>query len=157
MLSLRDLRFKNLLIFITVMLVVAALVWVPTAGNAQDVKIKKVVIKHSDPASGQQMYADYCAPCHGITAKGNGPAGPALKEPATNLTQLAKNNDGKYPAAHVRTVLQFGTSTAAHGSKDMPIWGPLFHSLNSGRPTSRADTQLRISNLNRYLESIQEK
>src|SRR5574340_396335 len=105
MLSLRDLRFTNLLIFITVMLVVAALVWVPTTGNAQDVKIKKVVIKHSDPASGQQMYADYCAPCHGITAKGNGPAGPALKEPATNLTQLAKNNDGKYPADRKSTRL----------------------------------------------------
>ena len=44
--------------------------------------------------------------------------------------------------------------TPAHGSKDMPVWGPIFMPLAVIAP---ADVQLRIRNLTNYLESLQVK
>jgi mono/diheme cytochrome c family protein len=99
------------------------------------------------------MFNSYCAPCHGKGGKGDGPAATALKVPPANLTQLAKKNNGKFPADHVATILRTGVS-GAHGSSDMPVWGPLFASV-SGKDQSLV--QMRISNLIHYLESLQEK
>jgi mono/diheme cytochrome c family protein len=55
---------------------------------ASQVTIKKTAIPRTNAASGQEMYIAYCASCHGRDAKGNGPAAPALKIPATDLTTL---------------------------------------------------------------------
>ena len=99
------------------------------------------------------MFHCYCAPCHGANDKGNGPAAGSLKNPPANLTQLTKKNSGKFPADHVTTVLRNGVS-GAHGSSDMPVWGPLFSQV-SGHDD--ALVQMRISNLVHYLETIQEK
>lgn len=43
---------------------------------------------------------------------------------------------------------------AAHGSKDMPIWGRAFAALS---PHDDAVVQQRISNLTSYVNSLQEK
>jgi mono/diheme cytochrome c family protein len=100
------------------------------------------------------MYKAYCAACHGKTGEGNGPAASALKIPPANLTTLAERHGGKFPMNYVRRVLEFGVPYAAHGSHEMPIWGSLFHSLPGN---SRAQVQIRISNLIRYLETLQKK
>lgn len=123
-------------------------------GRAQDKAIKKVPIVQSNSTSGKQMFADYCAPCHGLSGKGDGPAASALKTPPVDLTLLAKKNGGKYPSDHVMTVLRQGSTTVSHGNSDMPVWGPLFRSLNSSAP-ELADQ--RIRNLSRYIESLQSK
>ena len=60
----------------------------------------------------------------------NGPAASALKVAPANLTQLAKNNGGKFPADRVAQVLRAGKSPA-HGSSDMPVWGPLFSKISN--------------------------
>jgi mono/diheme cytochrome c family protein len=121
-------------------------------------EIKSVPIKYTNPASGSEMYAAYCAVCHGATAKGDGPAAPAFKKLPTDLTMLARNNGGKYPDAQVKTVLGYGTKITAHGDIHMPFWKPLFHSLNRNE-TSDPDpeTTLRIHNLVDYIKSIQAK
>ncbi len=78
-----------------------ALIIVALAVCAQDAPqkvIKHVPVKPTSAASGQEMYNSYCAVCHGKDGKGNGPAAEALKVPPTDLTSLAKNNGGKYPA-----------------------------------------------------------
>jgi mono/diheme cytochrome c family protein len=107
--------------------------------------VKKAVIKQTSAASAQEMFNQYCAPCHGANGLGKGPAAPALKSQPTDLTQLAKKHDGKYPASAVAGVLKFGGSpTAAHGSADMPVWGPLFQSLDKYHDSV---VQQRISNL----------
>lgn len=119
--------------------------------ETQEKTLKKVPMVQSDPASGKQMYKDYCAACHGIDGKGNGPAVEFLKSPPPDLTTMAKRNNGKFPADKFATVLRFGPSTHPHGTIDMPIWGPLFSSQN------KALAELRIHNLNLFVESIQEK
>ncbi len=116
--------------------------------------VKHVPIKPVNAASGQEMFKGYCAVCHGEDAKGNGPAASAMKVPPTDLTTLAQKNGGKYPAMHVSSVVRGEADLPAHGSKDMPVWGPLFFRLSHGH---EAEVQQRISNLNQYIESIQAK
>lgn len=123
--------------------------------ESKEVKVTEAPIVRSDPASGKQMYLDYCAPCHGISGTGNGLAAPALKAQPANLTLLAKNNTGNYPADHVTNVLKFGTQTPVHGSKDMPVWGRLFASLSASSGTKRAESELRIQKLRDYIETLQ--
>jgi mono/diheme cytochrome c family protein len=116
--------------------------------------IKHVPVKQTSAASGQEMYHSYCAVCHGADGKGAGPAASALKAPPTDLTTLTEKNGGKYPALHISSVLRGEAETPAHGSKDMPVWGPLFRNLSQGHD---AEVQQRIANLNQYVESIQKK
>jgi len=142
---------KNLKIVIPVVLATAMVVW---AQDAAQTEIKHVPIKQTSPASGTEMYKTYCAVCHGVDGKGSGPAADALKVPPTDLTTMAARNGGKFPALKVEAMLRGESPRAAHGTKDMPIWGNLFWSLSGGH---EAEVQQRISNLNRYLESIQKK
>ncbi len=125
----------------------------PLCGIAQTTTVQPVPVRHTSPVSGTEMFKTYCAVCHGAQGKGNGPAAPALKSTPTDLTVLSKNNSGKFPMDHVLSVLQFGSELPSHGSKDMPVWGPLFHSLNINNPT---EAQQRSSNLARYLKTLQE-
>ncbi len=138
-------------------LAITAFVLMPGVGTAQEPTVKKAPVVQSNPTSGKQMYTDYCAPCHGKEARGNGPAAGAMKTAPTNLALLAKNNGGKYPAAHVAAVLSFGDEKSAHGSKDMPVWGQLFQSLNWSSSTKEMEAKQRINSLNVYLESLQAK
>jgi len=117
-------------------------------------EIKHVTIKPTSAASGQEMYKTYCAVCHGTDGKGNGPAADALKVPPPDLTALAGKNGGKYPAAKVSSIIGGEEVLAAHGSKDMPIWGRLFRSMSGGHDS---EVQQRVTNLNKYIESLQKK
>jgi mono/diheme cytochrome c family protein len=135
------------------MLGAVALALLASASYGQNKEVKREPIGMTSPASGSEMFNSYCAPCHGKDAKGNGPAATALKNPPANLTQLAMKNGGKFPADHVGNVLRSGVS-GAHGSTDMPVWGPLFSRV-SGKDDSIV--QMRISNLIHYLEKLQEK
>lgn len=132
----------------------AAALLVANLARAQETTLKKAPIPPSNSVSGKQMFFDYCASCHGLSGKGDGPAAPALKTPAADLTQLAKKNNGKFPSDHVMTVLRMGSPSASHGNTDMPVWGPLFKSLNPSAPEL---VNQRIRNLTRYIESLQAK
>jgi mono/diheme cytochrome c family protein len=128
----------------------------PTAGTAQEKVIKKVPMKPTAADSGEEMYMEYCAVCHGKAGKGDGPAASALKVAVTDLTTLAKSNNGKFPSDHVAAVLRFGTSVPAHGTSDMPIWGRIL-GTSSIHGTDATMVQLRIHNLTEYIESLQSK
>lgn len=117
---------------------------------AQQTTIKRAAAQHTAASSGQEMFDSYCAVCHGKGGTGNGPAAAALKIPPANLTLLAKHNGGVFPAEHVTGILQ-GAAFPAHGSKDMPIWGPVLSSVSNGPQESR----LRVYNLMDYVKSLQ--
>lgn len=124
-------------------------------GYADQSRTKVVIpVNKTSPTSGKQMFTSYCAPCHGVDGRGNGPAANALKVPPTDLTGLCKRNHGRFPDTHIVSVLQFGAEVPAHGSLQMPVWGPVLATMNR---TNAQEKQLRISNLTRYLESIQAK
>jgi mono/diheme cytochrome c family protein len=100
---------------------------------------------------GSDLFRAYCASCHGVDAKGNGPAAPALKAKVPDLTVLSKNNKGQFPEARVRKVIMGDDVVVAHGSREMPIWGPIFHQIEED--VDRGN--VRLENLVKYLESIQ--
>ena len=137
-------------------IVLAVVFTMVVMASAQESKkeIKHVPITPVSPASGQEMYKTYCAVCHGTDGKGNGPAADALKVPPTDLTTLAAKNGGKYPALRVSAVISGEETLPAHGSKDMPIWGHLFRSMSGGH---QSEVQQRVTNLNKYIESLQKK
>ena len=121
-----------------------------------DQSTRKVTINvtKTDPTNGKQMYTSFCAPCHGVDGRGHGPAAPALKAQPTDLTGLAKANHGRYPDTHIVSVMRFGIDVPAHGSAEMPVWGPILAKISKVNPQER---ELRTSNLSRYLETLQVK
>ena len=99
------------------------------------------------------VFKAYCAVCHGVDAKGDGPMAKQLKVMPANLTVLAKNNQGQFPAARVRKMIAGEEEPgASHGSRDMPIWGPIFRGI-----ADQATADARLDTLVKYLESIQQK
>ena len=67
--------------------------------------VKHVPLKSVSPTSGKDMFANYCASCHGADGKGNGPAAAALKTLPANLTVLSQKNGGNYPAMRIASIL----------------------------------------------------
>ncbi|MGB8061490.1 MAG: cytochrome c [Candidatus Sulfotelmatobacter sp.] len=123
-------------------------------GASPQKEIRHVSVTPTSPASAPEMYTTYCAVCHGVDGKGSGPAAGALKLPPPNLTTLARKNGGKYPSDHVMNAIQGDLRLPAHGSKEMPVWGDLFWGMSQEHSS---EVQLRVTNLNKYIESLQAK
>ena len=126
-----------------------------TLAQQGTLKVHRVPIQQTSAASGQQMYASYCASCHGANGTGNGPAATAPKVPPTDLTTLSKKNGGEFPANHLNSVFKFGVENSAHGSAEMPVWGNLLLSLHKGSANPDAEVHQRVANLTEYLRTIQ--
>jgi len=126
------------------------------AGMAQEQskRIEHTAAAPTSAASGHDMFVSYCASCHGKDGKGDGPAASALNVAPADLTSLAKKNGGKYPSMRVTSVLSGEANLAAHGNKEMPVWGKVFWSMSGGHA---AEVHQRIANLNHYIESLQGK
>ncbi|HXR18231.1 MAG TPA: c-type cytochrome [Terriglobales bacterium] len=120
---------------------------------SQQATVEKVPIGHTSPASAQQMYVAYCAACHGKDGKGGGPAASALKVAPPDLTTLAQRNNGVFPRDRVYATINGQAAVSAHGSKEMPVWGRLFESVDN----ANSWTLLRLKNLTDYVESLQAK
>jgi mono/diheme cytochrome c family protein len=135
-------------------IVCSALLLVACIAAAQDKPVaKKASTEPMEGVSGRQTYQQYCASCHAENAKGGGPAAAALKTPPPDLTTLAKTHGGKFPYEYMSGVVRFGKPISAHGSSDMPVWGPIFSMVDFHEMAIRQ----RIKNLCDYLASLQEK
>jgi len=106
----------RLLAIFCVVLATIALLLAVSFNAAQEKNVKTVPIKFTDPSSAKEMYTEYCAVCHGTEAKGNGPAASEFKYAPTDLTTLARKNNGKFPEDQVYATLKFGTNAPAHGT-----------------------------------------
>jgi len=113
--------------------------------------IKHIQAPSTDPASGVEMYRAYCAVCHGVDGKGNGPAAPALRIAPTDLTLLSRTNGGKFPDFKVSNIIRGDGSVVAHGSREMPMWGDVFREMNR----DESKVTLRVHNLTQYIGSLQ--
>ena len=94
------------------------------AALAQQPAVKKVPAPYTLPTDGAKVYAAYCASCHGLKGLGDGPVAASLKIPTPDLTTLTRRNQGQFPSSRVAESIKGETSTQAHGSADMPVWGP---------------------------------
>ncbi len=108
----------------------------------------------ANPKDGAVIFKQDCAVCHGESARGDGPATKDLKARPPNLTTLAQRHGGEFPTGYVLDVLRNGIEAPAHGTVEMPVWGPMFDLMNRN---NQAQSKLRINNLVGYLKSIQVK
>lgn len=146
--KLRTLLFAN--VFATLLLV--ALFDPGTSGQTMGQKNPPLIISSM---YGRDLFELYCASCHGRDGKGSGPVVPALKSPPPDLTTITRRNSGTFPRARVESFVTGDGDrlTPAHGSKEMPVWGPIFRGLD---PNDRMN-KIRMSNVVAHIESIQSK
>jgi len=121
-------------------------------GQAQQ-NVKKVAAKPTVSVAGKDLFRQYCAVCHGTDGKGGGPAAAAMKAAPTDLTQISRRNDGKFPEERMLRMLQGQETVTAHGSQDMPVWGSVFNNMSNNLEM----TQARVHALLQYVEDMQAK
>jgi hypothetical protein len=108
--------------------------------SAQDINVGKI------------QYQSSCAASHGADARGDGPVSNELKTRPADLTVLAKNNDSVFPYDRVYQMIDGRNSTvASHGTREMPIWGYRFGSVQAYR------FKARVLAVIDYLKSIQQQ
>lgn len=146
-------RVMKFIIVALILITISAIAMAQTATQTPPV-VKHVPITNAPSNSGKEMFHSYCAVCHGTDGKGNGPAAQAMKVPPTDLTALSQKNGGKYPSAHVGSVIRGQATLPSHGSEDMPVWGRLFSSISQGH---EAQVQQRVANLVEYVGTLQAK
>jgi mono/diheme cytochrome c family protein len=105
---------------------------------------------------GQQYFVQYCAACHGLDGRGHGPAAPALRTPPADLTRIAQRHGGHFPDAEVATQIDGRAMAAAHGSRDMPVWGLRFGEKFGGEGVGEEAVRGYLLVLINYLKSIQQ-
>jgi mono/diheme cytochrome c family protein len=119
-------------------------------GQTQPPKVVEKPATAISSVAGSDTFREYCAVCHGIGGRGNGPAASALKVPPPDLSMLQKRNDKSFPEDQIRAMLLGQRPLPSHGSADMPIWGAIFRELED-KPV----TTLRIGNLIKYIRAFQ--
>ena len=73
---------------------------------------------------GKREYESNCAVCHGMRGKGDGPyAGFVQTKRGLDLTDIQKRNGGIFPLLQILETIDGRREVAAHGMRDMPIWG----------------------------------
>jgi mono/diheme cytochrome c family protein len=102
---------------------------------------------------GGEIFRNHCAVCHGRDGRGRGPAAIALKDTVPDLTEIARRNGGSFPASQVKAVIAGTDARSAHGSREMPIWGPIFHNFEWDQDLG----EVRLENVTNYIRSIQQK
>ena len=137
-----------------VAIVFSAIIFSPRLHAQEDKKGAQEETRLIQSLNGQALYQAYCASCHGKDAKGMGPAAPALKAKPADLTVISKNSGGKFPSERIQKIISGEEMIKnAHGSREMPIWGPIFSQIAWDQDLGR----VRVFNLAKYIESLQGK
>jgi len=110
---------------------------------------------------GKADFAQLCAPCHGLDAKGGGQQAAALAKKPSDLTAITARY-GRFPEDRVFETIAGIDMPEGHGTREMPSWGDVFISEGVGESTkledavqASDDASRRIAGLMRYIESIQ--
>ena len=107
-----------------------------------------------DVEAGRQLFRVYCVGCHGVTARGDGPAAERLGTPPADLTHIARDDDGAFPRERIHRAIEGIEETPGHEPREMPLWGFALAKLDSdAEPNDQV--RARIANLVDYLETLQ--
>ena len=105
--------------------------------------------------SGAELYRTFCATCHGVQARGDGPVAADLKVAVPDLSSIASRNGGDFPRERVREQIDGQRTRSAHGSRDMPVWGWELYAVKGEDTARRKRVAELIDRVVGYLESIQ--
>jgi hypothetical protein len=117
------------------------------------------VVKRVPTDFGKTEFESTCASCHRMSGKGNGPLVNLMTRRPTDLTQLAKNNQGVFPMNRLYEVID-GAKVPAHGSRDMPVWGRAYRMMDAEyyfdtQDDAKALVRARILSLLEYINRMQ--
>jgi mono/diheme cytochrome c family protein len=107
--------------------------------------------------AGRDLYLRYCTSCHGEDGKGQGPVAASLRTPPADLTQIAKRAGGRFDEATVLGAIDGRRAVAAHGPREMPVWGAVFGDELKGQAYPEYVNLLQSRALMDYLHTLQEK
>lgn len=137
--------FQRCVFFSAVILVLSPLMFAATA-NYVTVQVPQNV----PPVNGRQMYAGYCASCHGMDGRGHGLLASRLTVQPADLTQLSRTHQGKYPSARVMAVIEYGGN--GPNASQMPAWHTPLRNLSH---LDEMQEFQRAGNLCRYIKKLQ--
>jgi mono/diheme cytochrome c family protein len=101
-----------------------------------------------ESTTGPALYTAYCSVCHGWGGKGGGPMAKYLKVRPPDLTRIAIRNRGMFSRDRIERVISGAeTLPRGHGTKEMPVWGPVFSQIDWDRDFG----PVRVANLAGYL------
>jgi mono/diheme cytochrome c family protein len=110
------------------------------------------------PPHGRDLYLRYCASCHGVAGKGDGPASGALQPPPIDLTGVRERYGSSYPIRQIMSAIDGRYPVRAHGDSAMPVWGVVFErELEEQQVRSPRQTALHQARvISEYVLSLQE-
>jgi Cytochrome C oxidase, cbb3-type, subunit III len=104
---------------------------------------------------GRELYLRYCAACHGNDADGRGPVAEDLKESPSDLRYLGERYGRPLPTPTIARFIDGRQDVAAHGPRDMPVWGRRFYDAWTAHQAGEEDLQTQIDEIVIYLNAIQ--
>jgi mono/diheme cytochrome c family protein len=126
-------------------LTVCCIGWANTAGSADYAAM-----------SGEDLYRRFCASCHGVSGRGDGPVAASLRVEVPDLTLIAtrRDHDGDLRDRIVR-IIDGRYVIGAHGTRVMPVWGEDLARIEIGNPDAERLTQVIIGRLADHVRSLQ--
>lgn len=103
--------------------------------------------------TGAELYAEYCAKCHGADGGGEGELVEFRDAGLPDLRTLTLRNGG-FPLERVIATIDGRADLDAHGERFMPAWGEVFR---FDEERGDAVAHARILNLVLHLRGIQKK
>lgn len=101
---------------------------------------------------GKALFDQYCASCH--SDRGSGPAADTLEVKPADLTQIVQRRKSKeFPVMEIARYIDGRQFVAAHGTREMPIWGEVF---SQQEQLDETEIKGKLGELIAYLISIQE-
>jgi mono/diheme cytochrome c family protein len=117
----------------------------PLIGNAAAARADTSPV----PAHAEAAYRRYCASCHGMEGRGDGPVAETLDPRPTDLTRLSAG------VAELMRAIDGRRTIRAHGTASMPVWGRVFEE-SAPDPDRRVRQALREEQaIAEYVRSLQ--
>jgi mono/diheme cytochrome c family protein len=114
----------------------------------------KTASSERNTVEGAKIFQYHCAACHGTDGRGHGTASVSLTHPVPDLTRISQRSGGKFPHQRVRAIIEGKEpGILAHGDRDMPVWGPIFHEVEADQDWG----EVRLDAITKHMESIQRK
>jgi mono/diheme cytochrome c family protein len=105
--------------------------------------------------SGKDLYERFCASCHGVEGRGDGPVASSLSVEVPDLTLVARRAGDLYPRERIVRIIDGRHIVGAHGSRTMPVWGEDLNRLELGDPNAERATRIVIDRLADYVWLLQ--
>jgi len=103
--------------------------------------------------TGARLFFNHCAACHGENGEGTGPVAASMRVTMPNLRTLAQRNGGSFPRDAVVAYVDGRNVKAAHGDRQMPVWGDVFKGVD--QETDDRTVRRRINAIADFISTLQ--